>query len=39
MIQAGGANTRFNKHYWELAEEAPAVLVEHVKLWRLLSAP
>jgi hypothetical protein len=36
MIQAGGANTRFNKPYWELAEEVPAVLVEHVKLWRLL---
>ena len=36
MIQAGGANTRFNKPYWELVEEAPAVLVEHVKLWRLI---
>jgi hypothetical protein len=36
MIQAGGANTRFNKPYWELAEEVPAVLVEHVKAWRLL---
>jgi hypothetical protein len=36
MIQAGGANTRFNKPYWELAEEVPAVLVEHVKVWRLL---
>jgi hypothetical protein len=36
MIQAGGANTRFNKPYWELVEEVPAVLVEHVKLWRLL---
>jgi hypothetical protein len=37
MIQAGGANLRFNKPYWELVEEAPAVLVEHVKLWRLLA--
>jgi hypothetical protein len=36
MIQAGGANTRFNKPYWELVEEVPAVLVEHVKVWRLL---
>lgn len=36
MIQAGGANTRFNKLYWELVEEVPAVLVEHVKFWRLL---
>jgi hypothetical protein len=38
MIQAGGTNTRFNKPYWELAEEAPAVLVEHVKLWRMLGS-
>jgi hypothetical protein len=36
MIQAGGAGTRFNKHYWEIVEEVPAVLVEHVKLWRLI---
>lgn len=36
MIQAGGANTRFNIPYWELVEEAPAALLEHVKLWRLL---
>lgn len=35
MIQAGGGSP-FNKKYWELAEESPAVLVEHVKLWRLL---
>jgi hypothetical protein len=36
MIQAGGANTRFNKPYWELVEEFPAALVEHAKVWRLL---
>jgi hypothetical protein len=36
MIQAGGANTRFNKPYWELVEEVPEVLVEHVKLWRII---
>jgi hypothetical protein len=36
MIQAGGANARFNKPYWEIVEEVPAVLVEHVKVWRLL---
>ena len=35
MIQAGGS-ARFNKLYWELAEQVPEVLVEHVKLWRLL---
>ena len=37
MIQKGGANTRFNQLYWELVEEVPEVLVEHVKLWRLLA--
>ena len=36
MVQVGGANTRFNKPYWELVEAAPAALVEHVKLWRML---
>ena len=36
MIQVGGANTRFNKPYWQLVEEVPEVLVEHVKLWRLI---
>ena len=36
MIQAGSANTRFNKPYWELVEGVPEVLVEHVKLWRLI---
>jgi hypothetical protein len=36
MIQAGGANTKFNKPYWQLVEEVPEVLVEHVKLWRLI---
>jgi hypothetical protein len=38
MIQAGGLNQRFNMRYWELVEEVPEVLVEHVKLWRLLGA-
>jgi hypothetical protein len=38
MVQAGGTNERFNKPYWELVEEVPEVLVEHVKLWRLLAA-
>jgi hypothetical protein len=36
MVQVGGANTRFNKPYWELVEQVPEVLVEHVKLWRLI---
>ena len=36
MIQVGSANTRFNKPYWELVEGVPEVLVEHVKLWRLI---
>ena len=36
MIQAGSANEKFNKPYWRLVEEVPEVLVEHVKLWRLM---
>lgn len=36
MIQSGGANEKFNKPYWQLVEEVPEVLVEHVKLWRLI---
>ena len=36
MIQAGGSNAKFNKPYWQLVEEVPEVLVEHVKLWRLI---
>lgn len=37
MIQVGGPNERFNKPYWKLVEEVPEVLVEHVKLWRLIA--
>jgi hypothetical protein len=36
MIQVGSPNTRFNTPYWQLVEEVPEVLVEHVKLWRLI---
>jgi len=36
MIQVGSSNTRFNKPYWALVEGVPEVLVEHVKLWRLI---
>ena len=36
MIQAGASNEKFNKPYWKLVEEVPEVLVEHVKLWRLM---
>src|SRR5437764_1259814 len=32
MIQANGANAKFNKPYWALVEEVPEVLVAHVKL-------
>ena len=27
----------FGKPYWEIADEVPAVLVAHVKLWRLIT--
>jgi hypothetical protein len=36
MIQVGGSNAKFNKPYWDLVENVPEVLVEHVKLWRLI---
>lgn len=38
LIQANGGHPVFSKPYWELVNEAPEVLVEHVKLSRLLQA-
>jgi hypothetical protein len=37
MIQPGGTNEKFNKPYWQLVEEVPEVLMEHVKLTRLMA--
>lgn len=36
LIQPQGANVGFGKNYWEMVEATPEVLIEHVKLTRLL---
>jgi hypothetical protein len=37
LVEAGGAHETFGKPYWEIVNAEPAVLIEHVKLCRLLS--
>jgi len=36
MIPVGSSNARFNQPSWARVEGVPEVLVEHVKLWRLI---
>jgi hypothetical protein len=36
LIQPQGANLSFSKKYWEMVEGTPEVLIDHVKLTRLL---
>ena len=36
LLQRDGSNARFTQRYWEMVEATPDVLVDHVKLWRLL---
>jgi hypothetical protein len=36
LIQPGGPNASFSVPYWKIVEAEPDVLVEHVKLWRML---
>ena len=38
LVEAGGTHAVFSKPYWDIVNEEPAVLIEHVKLWRLLEA-
>ena len=38
LLQREGANKRFTGKYWEMVEATPDVLVDHVKLWRMLDA-
>jgi hypothetical protein len=38
LLATDGANAVFSKPYRELVDAAPEVLVEHVKLWRLLES-
>lgn len=36
LIQKEGPNPAFSRRYWEMIERTPEVLIEHVKLTRLL---
>src|SRR5258706_15847810 len=38
LLAPDGTNAGFSKPYRELVDAAPEVLVEHVKLWRLLES-
>lgn len=37
LINAEHRNGTFGKLYWDMADTVPAVLVSHVKLWRLIT--
>ena len=36
LIQPQGADTAFGRKYWEMVEGTPEVLIDHVKLTRIL---
>ena len=38
LVEADGKHEVFSKPYWEIVNDVPAVLIEHVKLWRLLES-
>ena len=38
LVEAEGKHEMFSKPYWEIVNDSPAVLIEHVKLWRLLES-
>jgi hypothetical protein len=38
LIARDPGHATFSAPYWEIVDEVPAVLVEHVKLWRLLES-
>ena len=38
LVEADGTHAVFSEPYWEIVNDAPAVLIEHVKLWRLLES-
>lgn len=37
LIQPGGSHAAFTERYWRMLDSSPEVLVDHVKLWRLLA--
>jgi hypothetical protein len=38
LVEAEGTHEVFSKPYWDIVNDTPAVLIEHVKLWRLLES-
>ena len=38
LVEADGTHETFARPYWEIVNDVPAVLIEHVKLWRLLES-
>ncbi len=38
LVEADGKHEVFSQPYWEIVNDTPAVLIEHVKLWRLLES-
>jgi hypothetical protein len=36
LVQRNGPNTQFAARYWEMIDSTPEVLIEHVKLTRIL---
>ena len=38
LVEADGTHEVFSKPYWDIVNDTPAVLIEHVKLWRLLES-
>ena len=36
LLQKDGPNAEFSRKYWEMVEGTPAVLIDHVKLTRIL---
>ena len=38
LVEADGTHEVFSKPYWEIVNAEPTVLIEHVKLWRLLES-
>jgi hypothetical protein len=38
LIARDANHATFSAPYWQIVDEVPAVLVEHVKLWRLLES-
>jgi hypothetical protein len=38
LVEADGKHEVFSKPYWDIVNDTPAALIEHVKLWRLLES-